>query len=283
MKRKIIITLIYLILILLVSCSDHKKISTDDSLPKRIISLGPRITKNLYLLGVQDRLIANTIYCIHPAEAEKKTKIGNLIKMNLEKIFSLRPDIVICTSMSDPEQVKKLETLGIRTFTFKQPKNFKTLCNDFLILGEITGKIEKAKQIINQAEKKLNSIIQSLNSKNRPRVFVQIGNKPLFTATKESFINDLITSAGGINIAGDSATGIYSREKVVQMNPDIIIITSMGLETDLEKKKWLKYKSLNAVKTRRIFSVDQYKMCSPTIVSFADTLKELITILHRGR
>ncbi len=280
MKPKILNCFFYLLIFLLINCSDGKKKSSDTGIPKRIISLGPRITESLYLLDAGNELIANTIYCKHPDEAKDKIKIGNMVKIDLEKVYKLNPDLVLCTSLSSPEQIKKLQKLGINTFTFNQAKNFNEMCQQFLNLGDLIGKTDKAKKIINNAKIRVTSLIKSIKNTNKPKVFIQIGMKPLFTVTKDSFINDFIKFGGGINIAEDSGSGIYSRENVLQLNPDVIIITSMGIETKVEMKKWQKYTSINAVKTGRIHTVDQYKMCSPTIVSFADTLKEMIAILH---
>lgn len=254
----------------------------NNSFRQKIISLGPAITENIYLLGIQDRLIANTTFCKYPLGAEKKIKIGNMTKMNVEKIYSLQPGLVLCTSLSDPDQIKKLQYLKIKTYTFSQAKNFKEMCGHLLKLGELTGEQEKAKKIILQAAARVDLLRKNIKNKTKPRVFIQIGSRPLFTVTKDSFINDFISFAGGINITAAASSGMISREKILQLNPDIILITSMGIEAGSEKNKWQKYKDINAVKNNRIYIIDSYKLCSPTIVTFADTLKEIIGILHKG-
>ena len=74
--------------------------------PKRIISLGPSLTKELYLLGVEDRLIGCTVYA--PECAKDKEKVGTVIDINLEKIIKLKPDLVLATSLTNPKRVEKL-------------------------------------------------------------------------------------------------------------------------------------------------------------------------------
>ncbi len=271
--------ILFLILFLSFLCTGTLVSGTSGS-PQRIISLGPALTEEIYLLGAQDKLIANTIYCTRPPEAKKKEKVGTVIRANIEKILSLNPDLVLATSLSDIKQVEKMKSLGIRVITFSNPKNFDQLCKEFLRLGKILGKEEKARKIVKEASEEVNSIKEKSKSLSNPKVFIQVGAKPLFTVTEDSFINDFIKFSGGKNIAMDARTPLYSREKVIEANPDVIIIVTMGIAGKEERKIWEKYKTLNAVKNKRIYILDSYRVCSPTPVTFADTLKEFFKILH---
>lgn len=251
--------------------------------PDRIISLGPTITEQLYLLNAQDKIIGNTIYCKIPAESKNKEKVGTITEQDLEKILILKPDLVIASSMTNPKTVKKLNKLGIKVVQFPYAKSFNEICLQFLELGKIAGREKEAKKIIAGVQQKVALIKKKTSTRNpaetRQKVFVQIGAKPLFTATKDSFINDFIEFAGGINIA-NTKTELYSREEVVAQNPDVIIIATMGIAGEEEKKIWKKYKTINAVKNNRIYVVDSYKLCSPTPVNFAETLNEIVEILY---
>jgi len=271
----------YLILAIILITFLFNTIAFCLSYPQRIISLGPFITEELYLLNVQDRLIANTIYCTRPAYAKKKEKIGTVINVNLEKIISLSPDLVLATSLTPTNQVERLKKLGIEVVVFKSPKNFYELCEEFLELGRLVGCEKRAEKIINKAKKRVEKIREKTKGKIPPRVLVQIGSNPLWIAIGNSFINDFIEFAGGINIAKEEKTGLYSREKVLEKNPDVIIITTMGIVGEEEEEIWQKYKTINAVKSNRIYIVDSYKLCSPTPLSFVETLEELVRLLHK--
>ena len=246
--------------------------------PKRIISLGPSLTKELYLLGVEDRLIGCTIYA--PECAKDKEKVGTVIDINLERIIKLKPDLVLATSLTNPKQVERLRKLKIRVVVFSEARSFQELCDQFLKLAKLIGKEKRAKEIIEDVKEKVKSIRDKTKGLKKTKVFIQIGAKPLFTAGKNSFVNDFIEFAGGINIAKDVEVGIYSREKVLEKNPDVIIIVTMGIRGIKEKEIWQRYKNINAVKNKRIYIIDSYKICSPTPTSFVETLKELIRILH---
>lgn len=248
---------------------------------QKIISLGPGITFNLYLLGAENMLIGNTRYCIYPEDAKNKKKIGSLVKFDIEKVISMNPDIVLATGMANSKQLKKLGKMNIKTHTFEQPESFHQMCEHLIALGKLVNKEKKANKIVDKVKSRLKKILKKSIKKDKPKVFFQIGADPLFTVNKNSFLNDFIEFAGGINIAFDSKTGVYSREQVLKNNPDIIIITTMGIVGDKEKQIWQKHKTINAVKNRHIYVFDEYKLCSPSIVEFIDTLEEIQSIFRK--
>lgn len=251
-----------------------------EDVPQRIISLGPSITKALYLLGVQDKLIANTIYCIYPPEAKKKERVGTAQKVNIEKVYSLKPDLVLATSLVDQRSTEKLKNLGIRVVTFSTPRDFNDICKQFLELGRLVGKENEAKEIVERAENEAALIREKVKNLYKPKVLIQVGARPLVAATGNYFVNDYIEFAGGINIAKDAKESIYSRERVLKENPDVIIITTMGIAVGEERKIWQKYEILNAAKFNQIYIIDTDKITSPTPQSFVKTIEEFAHILH---
>lgn len=197
--------------------------------PQRLVSLGPSITKQLYLLGLGDKLVGCTVYCEWPIEARRKEKIGTAVEVNLEKVVSLKPDIIFATSLTDPKAIEKLENLGLKTIRFPTPRSFAQICAHFLELGRLTDRQKEAEKIIESVKNEVNMIKQELKGKPKPRVLIQVGAKPLFVATGRYFVNDFVELAGGINIAKDAGEGIYSREQVLEKNPEVIIIVTMGI------------------------------------------------------
>ena len=256
---------------------------TEQNFSQRIISLGPSITEQLYLLKAQDRLVGCTIYCKRPKEAKSKEKVGTVVEVNLEKIIGLKPDLVLATSLTDFKAIKKLKNLGIEIVSFFPPKNFAEICEQFLELGKIIGKEKKAEEIISKAKDKINATKKKVKNLPKPKVFIQIGARPLFTVIGDSFVNDFIEFAGGVNIAQNLKSGFYSREKVIEANPNVIIIVTMGIVGEEEKGVWEKYLILEAVKNNRVYIIDSYKLCSPTPLSFADALEQITGILHPGQ
>ncbi|MBN2545917.1 MAG: ABC transporter substrate-binding protein [Spirochaetes bacterium] len=246
----------------------------------RIISISPALTEAIYLLDSQDKLIANTTYCIRPDEAKKKEKIGNLVDINIEKIIYLKPDLVLTTVMTKKEKIYKLINIGIKVEVFPEPKTFSEICKQFRNLAGLVDKYDLADYIIRKSIEKVEKVKNKTKSLKYNKIFVEIGINPLFTITKESYINDFIKFNNGMNIAINAKSGIYSREKVLISNPDAIIIIDMGIDTISEINEWNKYKNLNALKNDRIKTVDSYLVCSPNPQTFADALIEFTKIIH---
>jgi len=249
--------------------------------PQRIISLGPSITEEIYLLGAGDRLVGCTTYCKRP-EAKMKEKVGTVIDVDMEKAVALRPDIVFATSLTDLRAIKRMRELGTKVVVFPEPKNFREVCDQFMELARLIGEEEKAIKVVRRVEAQVMRIMEKVGGLRKPRVFVEIGARPLFTVTRDSFINDIIAFAGGVNIAKNAAYGIYSREEVVRQDPDVIIIVTMGITAE-EKGVWQRFKGMRAVKNGRIYVMDSYKLCSPTPVTFVEALEEMARILHPGK
>jgi iron complex transport system substrate-binding protein len=253
----------------------------ENRVPKRIISLGPTITEKIYLLGAQGRLVGVTTYCRRPPEAQTKERIGNVTQVNIEKVIALRPDLVLATSLTDAKTIVRLRDLGIQVISFKEPRSFGEINGQLLTLGKITGKERDAQAIVNSAERKVDGLRKRTMRLKKQRVFVQIGTNPLFTVTKDSFLNDFIEFAGGINAAADAPRGFYSKEQVLKSDPDVILIIAMeGVAAEKEKQSWQKFKTLTAVKNHAVYVMDPYNICSPTPATFPLALEAIIRLLH---
>jgi iron complex transport system substrate-binding protein len=251
-----------------------------EEIPKRIISLSPRITKSLYLLGVDERIVANTVYCVTPDEARKKEKIGTVVRMDIEKTISLSPDIVLATSLSNPEQVKRLRDLGIKVVQFPSPRSLDELLGEFLALGRIVGREEEAGRIIRDVLVGLDVIKGEVMGLPRRKVVVQVGTRPLYISPKASFVNEIIELSGGINVGPDGDDGRVGYEEVVKQNPEVIIIATMGFVGEEEKRVWKRYPSIEAVRGERIYIIDSERLCSLTPPDFLEAVKTLKDLLH---
>lgn len=252
--------------------------------PKRVISLGPSITENLYLLGVGEKIVGNTTYCDTPEDATKKEKVGTYIQPNIEKIILLSPDIIFTTKEGrKKESVYKMRKLGLQVFILESEDNVDILYENFLTFGKIFDKEKEAKEIIEYYQKRIDIVKNKLKNVKKKKVFYQIGASPIVTAGEKTLSNQIIEFAGGENIAKKSKVKYpkYSREEVIKQNPDAIIIVGMGIITEEEIKNWKKYKNLNAVKNNNIYSVDANTVCRATPKRFADAVEMIYNILHK--
>ncbi len=251
-----------------------------DAVPKRIVSLSPVLTEELFLLGVGDSVVGRTRYCTKPSGVASIEVVGNLTEISVEKIIALRPDLVLAILLTDVRAKQKIKSLGIRVEEFPDAADFKGACDSFLRLARIVGKEEEAALLVREAEKEVADIRREAAGKASPSVFIEVGAEPLVTMTKGSYFHDLVTFSGGINIAGDATRQLYSREKVLAQDPDVIIIVSMGFDGEKEKKTWESFRDLKAARNGRIFIVDSDLFCAPTPLSFVEALKKMEKIVY---
>ncbi len=251
--------------------------------PERIVSLGPINTENVFLLGAGDRLVGNTYYCVRPEAAKKKKKIGTVLQVSMEKILSLRPDLVLATALTRPEQIRQLQDMGIRVVRFGQPASFAEICGQFIDLGRLLGLEERAREIVRRVQGEVAAIQRQIAPLPRQKVFLQVGSRPLFGSVKSSFTHDFIVLGGGSNIIEDQQSGVTDYEKVIARNPDVIIIAIMGSETGVaaqEKKNWQRLAVLKAVRENRVHVIDPDLVCSPSPATFVQALRIITRLIH---
>jgi iron complex transport system substrate-binding protein len=276
----VIFNLLFLVSTVTASAGEKDIENHLQKVPRKIVSLSPAITEALYLLGLEKNVTAVTVYCRKPPMAQKKEKIGSIIAPDLEKIVSLRPDLVLAMSLTGPKEIQKLRNLGLDVVALQIPRNFSELCDVFLELGKVTGTSNEARRLVNESKRRVSAIVNSVGSMPKQKTLIQIGSKPLFVATKNFFLNDYVEFAGGVNIFRDAGSGAISTEEAVKKNPDVIIIATMGITGEDEQRQWKRFPAMKAVENKRIHVVDADKLCSPTPLSFAEYLVEIVNILH---
>ena len=245
----------------------------------RIVSLGPYVTENIALLGLEDMIVGLTIHDL-PERQEGKTSIGTLIDPSIETILSLRPDIVIASKEGNrPETVEQLNSLGINTFVLEELYDYSDISGNFIALAEKLGSTETARRILEQEQARLDAIYAGLEGNPFLEVLFLLGFRPLFTTGRTTFIGEMLSRAGGENIFRDIEKKWFSvnPEEVAKRDPEVIIYIEMedGVEIFRERMP-----SVSAVKTGRIYGIEATMTASPTPRSFTDAVEQLSAILH---
>lgn len=251
--------------------------------PRRIISLAPNITEILFALGLEEEIVGVTLNCNYPEKVKEKVRVGSYISLDVERILSLKPDLVIATGAGNTrDMVDRLERLGIPTYVIF-PKKFDDVLKSILGIGQIVRREEKARLITQEMNERKQKVIEKTYNLPRPRVFLQIGEFPLVTVGKGSFADDLIRLAGGENIAGEEKQMYprFGREEVLRRAPEVIIISTMNPKGDYERiiSEWRRWKSIPAVKEGRIYLIhsDLIDRPSPRII---DGLEKMTRFIH---
>lgn len=256
-----------------------------DNTPRRIVSLAPSLTEILYFLGLGERVVGVTRFSYYPPEATQKPKVGSYINLNVEKIISLSPDLVIGTvDGNNPGVVNLLEQAGIQVFIVN-PRNVREVMDTVIILGRVCGVPEKADTLARQLNRRINRVREKTTTMKKPLVFLQINLKPIMTVNRHTFHHDLITLSGGINMTQDLSINYprVSLEEVIRRKPEVIIISSMERGGRFEKAKqdWSKWTSIPAVKNRRVHLIDSDLIDRPS-PRLIDGLEAMARIIHPG-
>jgi iron complex transport system substrate-binding protein len=251
--------------------------------PQRIVSLAPNITEIIFALGEEDRLMGATRYSDFPSQAKKLPKVGSYVHLDLEKIVALKPDLCIAIKDGNPIAVaKRLESLKIPVYAVN-PRNLETIMQTVLEIGGLINAQKEAAFLVQDMDlriQKVKSLVS--NVAHRPRVFFQIGVSPIVSVGTDTFIHGLIVLAGGTNLAqGPISYPRFSREQVLALSPEVIIITSMARAAVFEqvKAEWNKWPDLPAVRDQRIFLEDSNFFDRPT-PRLVDGLELLVRLIH---
>lgn len=275
--------LIFFLLLLASTSSYAAGEEKTSSVPARIVSLGPLITENIYLLGASEMLVGNTTYCNRPESAQFKEKVGSVQELGIEKILSLKPDLILASNLASPLQIGKLKSLGLRVENIKEMASFEDICTEFLRLGHLLGRVEQASEIVVLARSRVAAVESAVAGLPKKKVFLQVGAHPLFASVDKSFTNDFIRLAGGENIVAGQRSGSVKVEQVVVLNPDVIVVAVMGTEHGTgadEQKKWRTFQQINAVQQDRVHVMDPNLVCSPSPLTFAETLEKMALLIH---
>lgn len=234
--------------------------------PIKIISLVPSLTEIIFAIGGGKRVIACSNACNFPAEVSGKIRINTFPIPDYDKIYSLKPDLVLVSEeIFTPDVGNRLKDLNIKIIN----QNYNTIADileGIKLIGMLSGNEIKANQIIDSL-KILITQFKSMNYSDKPRVLVLVSINPLISCGGKSFINDKIKLAGGINVLEKNLENPYplvKREEVLSLNPDIII----GEEKQEIESNFLHFfpelMKTNAFKNKKIMLVDPDKFYRPS-------------------
>jgi iron complex transport system substrate-binding protein len=248
---------------------DLGRVVTIKEAPQRIVSLAPAMTEILFALGLGDKVVGVTNYCNYPAEAKTKPKVGGFSTPSAELVVTARPDLVLATKINE-NFIPQLESAGI-TVVVVESLDLPQVLEDIKLIGKFTGAAETANSLTADMQKRIDSItakVSALPDEQKPAVYFEIWPDPLTTGGAKSFVNSLITMAGGKNIAGDVDQDWVnlSPEMVLARDPKVAILCHHGssLQTVEEFKSRKGWEQVSAIRDNRIgLVVDENTVVRP--------------------
>ncbi|MDR2203190.1 MAG: helical backbone metal receptor [Nitrososphaerota archaeon] len=255
--------------------------TTLSAAPERIISIAPSITPILFEIGVGDKVVGVTDYDNSPYDfsawfvAGNMTSIGGYSNPNIETILSLQPDIIFTTDINDIT-IPNMRNIGLNVIVVG-PNSIDEIFQTIKIVGKATGAEKNADTLVNNLSTQINNVISTINNADitkKPTVYYEIwySTAGFMTLGANTWVNDVITTAGGTNIFNDinEPYPTTNSEVIITKNPDVMLFpTAMGDVASYGSLNEIKNRSgwntINAVKNNRIYIIDENLFSQPGI------------------
>lgn len=260
---------------------------TIEKLPRRIVSLAPSNTEILFALGLGDKIVGTTDYCDYPEEAKSKPRVSGYSTPNLEKLVSVEPDFIVAESIQEKTVLPALEKLQIPVFV-TSATSIDSILKDIEVLGKINGKSKAAEQLVADMTNRIEAITSrttTLAQNERLQVLYVIWFNPIWTMGGDTFTDDLITQAGGLNVFSSDfeKSRVVSLEAVVNKNPKVIIVSAMATSADMifnNIKKETRLASVDAILNNRIYKISDSNLIERPGPRIVAGLEEMASLIH---
>jgi len=258
---------------------------------ERIVSLAPSVNEIVFAIGMGDEVVANTMFCNYPEESKEKLKIGGYSSISIEKILSVKPTVVVGQDY-DEKLNSNLQNLGIHTRIY-ETKTMNDIKNTIIDLGEYFKKEDNASKIINDINKGLKSLEGIVEDK---KILIVISPKKhlrnqIYVAGNYLYFEDMIKASGNKNayISNSKSQPVVNVEKIIKMNPDIIVLLAPffeGKKEELEivKNSW-KELPINASRQNNIYAVDKKYAGIPShrVIYFMKDFRKILEDVRNTR
>jgi iron complex transport system substrate-binding protein len=254
--------------------------------PSRIISLVPAVTEMFYAIGAGPEVVGVSSFDHFPADVEKLPRVGGLIDPDVEKILTLRPDLVVVYGAKS-ELAGRLARAGIATLPY-ETGNLATVTATIKALGSRLGRTAQADAEVARIERGLDAVRTRVTGMPRVTTLLIFSREPgglrgVYASGGVGFLHDLITIAGGTDVFSDvkRESVQISAEQILARAPEAIIElygTMMPQQLAAERGIWSQLPSVPAVKNNRIIQLSNewITIPGPRVVDAARVLAEAL-------
>ncbi len=248
--------------------------------PERIVAMQPSDAQTLWEIGAREKVVGMPVsqyteYLEGHDEPQDVTGDDGLT-VNTEQVIDLEPDLVLASSVADEDQVGQLRDAGITVYQVGDATSIEDVIENTETVGQLSGECEGAAETIDRMNERLGTVEEAVEGEQRPTVLFAMGDG--FTAGQGTFIEDVIRTAGGENLASAAGIEFYgqiSEEVVISEDPDWIVYPDTFEEPPVSDQV---LESTTAGQEDQIVAVDANRMNQPgpQVVSAVDTLAETL-------
>jgi iron complex transport system substrate-binding protein len=267
---------------------DAGRVLVFEASPQRIVSLVPVATEILFSLGEGSRVVGRSRFDDYPPEAREIPEVGDAIRPSVETVVLRDPDLVILIGGSDnADAVREMERLDVPHLVVLF-NTLEDLHHNIIRLGRIVDREKQAQDLWEGIERDMEAVRSAVEGKPIPAVYYDVGYPPAFTIGAGSYLDALLSMAGGRNVFGDLAAPSprVSLEAIIARDPDVIIYPVSGSGPShsagpAERPGW---ENLRAVKVGAVLEVpsDLMHRLGPRVGQAARILAEALHSDTRG-
>lgn len=248
--------------------------------PARIASLNPATTELLFALGAGPRLVARTTWDVWPEAARRVPDVGPGLRPNIEAVLARHPDLVVLYASADNRMAaQQLRAAGIAVIALRTDRlaDFVRASRE---LGRAVGESASASTVVDTMQRTLARVRAATLHLDHPTVFWHVWDSPIYTIGAGSFLDELLTIAGGTNIYADRSepSPQVSLEDIIQRDPRIILAGVSGKTAITTSPLW---KGVRAVREGRVFVVDTNLVGRPSVRA-GEAAVSIARLLHPG-
>ncbi|OWT59012.1 cobalamin-binding protein [Candidimonas nitroreducens] len=246
----------------------------------RVVTLAPSLTELAYAAGGGSRLVGTVTSSDYPLAARRLPRVGDGINISLERLLSLRPDLVLAWQPSAATRAlaPALGALHI-PLEYMAPRSLDDIARDVSRVGRLLGTAPQADAAAAALAGRIARLRAQYGTRRTIRVFIEIGTDPLYTIGRDALLNDALRTCGGVNIYAQSALAAPQvvAESVLLARPEAIITAAGGRRRQARQAYWSALR-LPAAQAGRVYAIDPDALFRPgprLIQATADLCRDL--------
>jgi iron complex transport system substrate-binding protein len=256
--------------------------------PQRIVSVIPSVTEMLFAMGAGARVVGVGNFDRYPPEALTRAKVGGLVDPDVERIISLKPDLVVVYG-TQSELRTQMQRANIPVFLY-QHSGLPDITTTIRALGTRIGSVKESDALATRIEAGIEDVKMRISGRAQPRTLLVFGRdaetlRGIYASGGIGFLHDMLEAAGGRNVFADVKRQSIqtTSELAIARSPEVIV--EIGADTASSSgrnlRAWDALGSVPAVRNKRIYLLTGDGMMNPG-PRIAESVRRMAEVLHPG-
>ncbi|MCG6877494.1 MAG: cobalamin-binding protein [Betaproteobacteria bacterium] len=237
---------------------DRGRVVTLEHPPKRIVTLSPHLAEVAFAAGAGERVVGVSVFSDYPPEVTRLPQIEASGRVDLERVVRLAPDLALAWRGGNRVQdLERLERLGIPVYA-TEARRLADVSRVLRAVGKLAGSPAEGEAAATAFEQSMSALRERYKGRSPVRVFYEVWHEPLMTVSGAHLVSDLLDVCGAENVFDDAQTLIpaVSAEQLYARNPDVVVVSGVGLDDAAALERWKRFSALPAVRAGRVYAID---------------------------